>query len=71
MRRKQVGEVIVPLDGVTKPVPSVRFRDSLVDAVEKMSEHGLDRIAVVRGGEPIGMIRLEDALRALGLLDRA
>ena len=67
MRQKKVIEIIVPYEEGAPNHPSVMVNDRIVDAVELMVNHGLRRIAVVRNNRPLGMIRLEDAFRVLGL----
>ena len=51
----------LPLD------PAVTTEDRITHAVELMVEHDLKCIAVLRNRRPIGMIRLEDAFKELGL----
>jgi len=46
---------------------TVSPEDKVIYAVELMAGHNMKTIAVVRSGRPIGMIRLEDALKKLGL----
>ena len=67
MRQKKVIEIIVPYEEGAPSHPTVMLTDRVVDAVELMVNHGLRRIAVVRNNRPLGMIRLEDAFRELGL----
>jgi hypothetical protein len=47
--------------------PSVGFGEKITRAIELMISHNISRIAVVRDTRAIGMIRLEDAFRELGL----
>ena len=69
MAGKLVREIMVPFaDGVPLS-PSVKPTDRLVVAVEVMATCNLEGLAVVWNERPVGMIRLEDALRALGLKD--
>jgi signal-transduction protein with cAMP-binding, CBS, and nucleotidyltransferase domain len=42
-------------------------QDRITEALEIMLKNDLKRIAVTRGKEVLGMIRLEDALKSLGL----
>ena len=47
--------------------PSVTINDKTTYAVELMVNNNLKGIAVVRNNRPIGMIRLEDAFKQLGI----
>jgi len=67
MRQKKVIEIVVPYQEGTPNHPAITMNDKIIDAVELMVNHGLQRIAVVRNNRPVGMIRLEDAFRKLGL----
>lgn len=67
MHTKKVKSILLPC---RKEVPinyTVTPEDKVVYAVELMVDHNMKTIAVVRNGRPIGMIRLEDALKELGL----
>ncbi|MBC2715920.1 MAG: CBS domain-containing protein [Desulfobacteraceae bacterium] len=46
---------------------TVTPEDKLIYAVELMLEKNIKSVSVVRSGRPIGMVRLEDALKKLGL----
>jgi len=67
MRQKKVLEIVVPYQEGTPYSPSVTMGDKIVHAVELMVNNGIHQIAVVRNNRPVGMIRLEDAFRKLGL----
>jgi len=67
MRKKKVLEIVVPYQEGTPNHPAVTINVKIIDAVELMVHHGLHQIAVVRNNRPVGMIRLEDAFRKLGL----
>ncbi|MEW6674099.1 MAG: CBS domain-containing protein [Thermodesulfobacteriota bacterium] len=67
MRQKKVIEIVAPFQEGTPHHPSVTMNDKIIDAVELMVDRGLHRVAVVRNNRPVGMIRLEDAFRELGL----
>jgi CBS domain-containing protein len=63
-----------PIDPIIRPCtedlplePSVGIGDKLTRAIELMVSHNLIRIAVVRNQRLIGMIRLEDAFKQIGL----
>jgi CBS domain-containing protein len=51
----------LPMDYTVTP------EDKIMHSVELMVENNLKEIAVVRGGRPIGMVRLDDALKRLGI----
>jgi len=67
MRQKKVAEIVAPYQDGMPNHPSVTMNDKIIDAVELMVNHGLHQIAVARNNRPVGMIRLEDAFRELGL----
>jgi signal-transduction protein with cAMP-binding, CBS, and nucleotidyltransferase domain len=67
MRQKKVIEIAVPYQEGTPDHPAVTMNDKIIDAVELMVNNGLHQIAVVCNNRPVGMIRLEDAFRELGL----
>jgi predicted transcriptional regulator len=46
---------------------AVTPEDRLTHAVQLMLFYGIKRIAVVKNGHPMGIVRLEDALDKLGL----
>jgi CBS domain-containing protein len=47
--------------------PSVGLGEKITRAIEVMVSHNLKRIVVVRNRRAVGMIRLEDAFREIGL----
>lgn len=67
MRQKKVIEIVIPCQAGLPDHPVVDMNDKLIDTVELMVNHGLKQIAVVRNNHTVGMIRLEDAFRELGL----
>ena len=67
MKEKRVEEIVLPFVEGMPLRPSVATEDKITHAIELMVTHNLKRIAVVHRERPIGMIRLEDALRELGL----
>ena len=67
MADRTVREVIVPFTRGTPLVPAITPEARLVAALRLMADHGADRLAVVRGDRPIGMVRRVDVLRTLGL----
>lgn len=67
MQSKRVNEIILPYRKTISADLSVTPEDRLTYAVELMVTNNLKVIAVKRGNRPVGMIRLNDALRKLGL----
>jgi len=67
MKRLTVGSVIVPIEEGVALKPSVGPEEKITDALELMLKNNVKRIAVARKNEIMGMVRLEDALKALGL----
>lgn len=67
MRRLGVQEIIIPMEDDIAPKPSVSPEDKITDAIEVMLKNDLKQIAVRRGSTVLGMIRLEDALKQVGL----
>lgn len=68
MKKLTVETAIIPIDekGIP-PEPSVSLEDSITHAIEVMLKNDLNRVAVVLGTNVVGMIRLEDALKKVGL----
>jgi CBS domain-containing protein len=67
MKRLAVEAIIIPIDEKVALKPCVGPEDRITEALEVMLKNDLKRIAVTRGKEVLGMIRLEDALKNLGL----
>jgi CBS domain-containing protein len=67
MKKLSVDSIIAALEQGMPLKPSVGPMDRITDAIEVMLKNDLKRIAVIDGHEPVGMIRLEDALREVGL----
>lgn len=65
---KLVAQAIMILaDKDVAPQPSVYSDDKITDAIEVMLKSNLKRIAVTDGNRIVGMIKLEDALKKVGL----
>jgi CBS domain-containing protein len=73
MKQRKVYEVVIPCAKGLLLDQTVRSHDRLIDAIELMVRHNRKVIAVVHHQQVIGMVRLEDAFRYLGLqvADRA
>ena len=64
---KKVVAIIHPYPQGLPLEPSVSAEDRITRAIELMVKHDLRCVAVIRNHRPIGMIRLEDAFKELGL----
>lgn len=67
MKRLSVKAIIIPIEEEVGLKPSVGPEDRITEALEVMLKNDLKRVAVTRGNEVVGMIRLEDALEKVGL----
>lgn len=67
MKEKKVEEILVPFRKGMPLHPSVTIGDKITHAVELMVNNNFSSIAVVRNRQPVGMVRLEDAFKILGL----
>ena len=67
MKKHEVKEIIVPIDKNLSIKPSVAAEDSITEAIEILLNNDLKQIAVTRKNVVVGMIRLEDALKTIGL----
>ena len=65
--RLHIRKILMPLDKSLPPKPSVSAADRITKAIEAMLKNDVRRIAVTNGGRVIGMVRLEDALKKVGL----
>ena len=67
MQAGRVSEIIRPYKGGLPLNPCLTVHDRITDAVRVMLEYDIEEIVVVRNARPIGRIRLDDALKKLGL----
>ena len=67
MKTLKIRSILLPYRKETSIKYTVTPEDDVIYAVELMVGHNMKQIAVVRNGRPIGMIRLDDALKKLGL----
>jgi predicted transcriptional regulator len=67
MRRRKVDEILRPYENGVPLEPSVKIGDKIITAIELMVRNNLKQVSVVRNQRPIGMIRLEDAFKKIGL----
>ncbi len=69
MEKLNVKEIILLVDENLSTRLSVSVEDKITDAIEVMLKNDLERIAVASKDKILGMIRLEDALKVVGLED--
>ena len=69
MEKLKVKEITLLMDENLSTRPSVSVEDKITDAIEVMLKNNLDRIAVTSKDKMLGMIKLEDALKVIGLDD--
>ncbi|MDL1962825.1 MAG: CBS domain-containing protein [Deltaproteobacteria bacterium] len=69
MEKLKVKEITLLMDENLSNRPSVFVEDKITDAIEIMLKNDLDRIAVTSKDKILGMIKLEDALKVIGLED--
>jgi len=67
LRTSKVREIIIPNEKKLQIYPSVTLNDKIVYAIEIMLKNNVKDIAVVQEKRVIGIVRLEDALRKIGL----
>ena len=69
MEKLKVKEITLLVDENLSNKPSVSVDNKITDAIEVMLKNDLDRIAVTSKNKILGMIKLEDALKVIGLED--
>ena len=67
MKTRKVDSIILPFPAGLPLTPNVTAGEKIIRAIELMLRHNVKRIAVLRNGRAIGMVRLEDAFHDLGL----
>ncbi len=67
MKRRTLHSLLRPLEGDPPPELRVGIEEKISRAIERMAAASCDRIAVVKNGELVGMVVLEEALQAIGL----
>ena len=67
MKKGKVSEIIVPYKKGLPLYPCLEADDQIMHAVEVMLKYEIEEILVMRNIKPIGMIRIGDALKKLGL----
>jgi len=69
MEKLKVKDITLLMDKNLSIRPSVSVEDKITDAIEVMLKNDLDRIAVTSKDKILGMIKLKDALKVIGLED--
>ncbi|MCK5508015.1 MAG: CBS domain-containing protein [Desulfobacterales bacterium] len=69
MEKLKVKDITLLMDENLSIRPSVFVEDKITDAIEVMLKNDLNRIAVTSKDKILGMIKLEDALKVIGLED--
>lgn len=67
MRSRKVGRILVPCSVDLPVAPSISIDGKITEAIELMLRHAVSRLAVTKNQRTVGMIRLEDAFREIGL----
>jgi predicted transcriptional regulator len=67
MRRRRVNEILLPFQEGVPLDPCVDMGERIIDAIQLMVSNNLKCIAVMKNQRPVGMIRLDDAFRKVGL----
>ena len=67
MKKHEVKKIIVPINKNLAVKPSITAEDNITEAIEVLLKNDLKQIAVTEKDVVVGMIRLEDALKAIGL----
>jgi CBS domain-containing protein len=67
MKKLAVEAILIPMEEGVAMGPTVSPDDRITEAIAIMLKNDLKRIAVTKGTTVMGMIRLEDALKGIGL----
>ena len=67
MAARTVRDIVIPFVEGTPLVPAVGLSTRIVIALSIMTDIDVERIAVIENGRAIGIVRIEDSLRAMGL----
>ena len=67
MRCRRVDEILLPYEEGGPLDPRVEMGEKLTNAIQLMVSNNLKSIAVTRNQRPVGMIRLEDAFKKIGM----
>jgi len=67
MKTRKVKDIILPYKSDIPMQPWVSMDDRITEAIRRMTACDVHCIVVVRKSRPIGVVRLEDALKYIGL----
>jgi len=67
VQKKKILEILLPYRNYFPLSPALSADEKISSAIQIMLENDVQRMTVVRKHKPIGIIRLEDALKALGI----
>jgi predicted transcriptional regulator len=67
MRCRRVDEILLPYEEGVPLAPCVEMGEKLINAIQLMVSNDLKCLAVTRNQRPVGMIRLEDAFKNIGM----
>ena len=67
MTGRKVDEILLPYEDGVPLKPSVKIGEKIITAIELMVGNNLKQVVVMRNQRPVGMIRLEDAFKKMGL----
>jgi predicted transcriptional regulator len=70
MRRRRVDEILQPYNAGVPLEPSVEMGERITDAIRIMVTNDLKCLAVTINKRPVGMVRLEEAFKEVGLQGR-
>jgi predicted transcriptional regulator len=67
MKTRKVKEILLPYKPDIPLQPWVSLDDRITEAIRRMIDCDVHCIVVIRKSRPIGVVRLEDALKKIGL----
>jgi predicted transcriptional regulator len=70
MRRRRVDEILQPYEEGVPLDPCVEMGERIIDAIQVMVTNDLKTLAVTINKRPVGVVRLEDAFKKVGLHGR-
>jgi predicted transcriptional regulator len=71
MRRRRVDEILQPYEEGVPLDPCVEMGGRIIDAIQLMVTNNLKCLTVTINKRPVGMVRLDDAFKKVGLLVRS
>ena len=71
MRRRRVDEILQPYEEGLPLDPCVEMGGRIIDAIQLMVANNLKCLTVTINKRPVGMVRLDDAFRKVGLQVRS